>query len=65
LRRAAELSTEDARQPEEIAKWLPLYTATGGRLDPGCDEQTRDERWITNVQAAPILGITDLVLSQC
>ena len=65
LRRAAELSPEEARAPKEITKWLPLHTVTTRELNPGCDEQVADERWITNVQAAPILGIKDLDLSQC
>ncbi|KAL8669570.1 MAG: hypothetical protein Q9168_005852, partial [Polycauliona sp. 1 TL-2023] len=64
LRRAAELSPEKARQPREIRKWLPLYTVTTGEIDPGCDENSADERWIANVQAAPILAIRDLDLSQ-
>ncbi|KAI4277757.1 MAG: hypothetical protein L6R38_005380 [Xanthoria sp. 2 TBL-2021] len=64
LRRAAESSPEKARQPQEIRKWLPLYTVTTGELDPGCDENVADERWIANVQAAPILAIRDLDLSQ-
>ncbi len=65
LRRAAELSSEEARNSKEITKWLPLHTVTTRELDPSCDKQVADERWITNVQAAPILAITDLDLSQC
>ena len=65
LRRAAELSPEEARQPQEIRKWLPLYTVTTGEIDRGCDENVADERWIANVQAAPILAIRDLDLFQC
>lgn len=65
LRRAAELSSEEARDAKEITKWLPLHTVTTRELDPSCDEQVADERWIANVQAAPILAIKDLDLSQC
>ncbi|KAL8770221.1 MAG: hypothetical protein Q9209_004063 [Squamulea sp. 1 TL-2023] len=65
LRRAAELSPEKARQPREIKKWLPLYTVTTREIDPDCDDSGADERWIANVQAAPILAIKDLGLSQC
>jgi len=65
LRVAAELSPDSAKHPTEILRWLPLYTAFGHQLDPQCEEQARDERWITNIQAAPILAITDLDLSQC
>ncbi len=65
LRRAAELSPEEAREAKEITKWLPLHTVTTRELDPSCDEQVADERWIANVQVAPILAIKDLDLSQC
>lgn len=65
LRIAAELNPDNAKHPTEILRWLPLYTAFGHQLDPQCDEQARDERWITNIQVAPILAITDLGLSQC
>ena len=65
LRIAAELSPDAARHPSEILRWLPIYTATGYQLDTRCDESARSERWIANIQAAPILGITDLDLSQC
>ncbi|KAL8895137.1 MAG: hypothetical protein Q9192_003824 [Flavoplaca navasiana] len=64
LRRAAELSPEKARQPQEIDHWLPLCTVTTGQIDRACDENVADERWIANVQAAPILAIRDLDLSQ-
>ena len=64
LCRAADLGTA-ARKSEEVDWWLPLYTATTLQLDPNCPESTRSERWVSNVQAAPILGLTDLDLSQC
>lgn len=65
LRRAAELSPEKARQPQEVRRWLPLYTVTTREIDPGCDEHMAEERWIANVQVAPVLAIKDLDLSQC
>ncbi|MCJ1451711.1 Set3 complex subunit with deacetylase activity, meiotic-specific repressor of sporulation proteins [Mycoblastus sanguinarius] len=65
LRRAAELNTEDARDAKEVTKWLPLRTVTTHELDPTCDPQMVEERWIANIQAAPILAIKDLELSQC
>ncbi|KAL8829590.1 MAG: hypothetical protein Q9170_006097 [Blastenia crenularia] len=64
LRRMVELSPEKARQAQEVRRWLPLYTVTTSDIDPGCDEYTADEKWIANVQAAPILAIKDLDLSQ-
>ena len=65
LRRAAELSPEDARTAKEVTKWLPLRTVTTQELDPRCEPQIAEERWIANIQAAPVLAIKDLELSQC
>ena len=65
LRILLELGSEGAKQSSEVLKWLPLYTATGYQLDPNCDKQAGTEQWITNIQTAPLLGITDLGLSQC
>ena len=65
LRRAAELSSEDARTAKEVIKWLPLRTVTTQELDPACEPQMAGERWIANIQVAPILAIKDLELSQC
>ncbi|MCJ1479749.1 Set3 complex subunit with deacetylase activity, meiotic-specific repressor of sporulation proteins [Lambiella insularis] len=64
LRILAELSPDEARDRSEILRWLPLYTAFGHQLDSACDEQARNERWITNLQAAPVLAISDLALTQ-
>ena len=65
LRRAADLSPDEGKSAKEILKWLPLFTVTSAQLDPGCDQQVKDERWIPNFQAAPIMAIKDLDLSQC
>ena len=65
LRRAAELPSEVARKPKEITKWLPLRTVTTQELDPSCEPQIAEEKWIANIQAAPILTVKDLDLSQC
>lgn len=65
LRRAAELGADAARQPKEISKWLPLKTVTTRDLDPGCEAQTAHEKWLSNVQVAPILANADLGLPQC
>ncbi|KAL9600556.1 MAG: hypothetical protein Q9219_003102 [cf. Caloplaca sp. 3 TL-2023] len=64
LRRAAELTREEAQQPRQAKRFLPLYTVTTGELHPGFDGPLADERWIANVQAAPILAVNDLDLSQ-
>ena len=65
LRRAAELPQDEARTAKEITKWLPLRTVTTLELDPDSVSQLAEELWIANIQAAPILAIKDLELSQC
>ena len=65
LRRYFELTTDEARMTKEINKWLPLRTVTTRDLEPECESNIADERWIANVQAAPLLANKDLELSQC
>ena len=65
LCRAAELDPITGRNRTEITKWLPLFTVTTRQLDPTCEEDDANNRWIPNFQVAPVLGIKDLQLSQC
>ena len=65
LCRAAELDPTVGKLSAEITKWLPLFTATTGQLDPTCEAAVANERWIPNFQVAPVLAIKDLGLSQC
>ena len=65
LRMLAEFSSEEAKTPLEVRRWLPLYTAFGHQIIPQCDLQAREERWIVNLQVAALLAISDLSLSQC
>ena len=65
LRMLAEFSSEEAKSPLEIQRWLPLYTAFGYQIIPQCELQAREERWIVNFQVAALLAISDLSLSQC
>ena len=65
LRRYFELSPEEARLAKEISRWLPLRTVTTMDLDPNCEVNVAEDRWIANVQAAPLLANKDLELSQC
>ena len=67
LRRSAELRPEEAKSAKEITKWLPLRTVTTQELDSNnyCDSALAEEKWVANIQVAPILAITDLGLSQC
>lgn len=65
MQKAAELSPDEARDPAWIKNWLPLYYVTTEDLDPDCDREEYQERWITNVQVAQLLANRDLELSQC
>lgn len=65
LCRAAELNANDAKSPMEITKWFPLFTVKNSQLDSTCAENIANEKWIPSFQAAPILAIRDLDLSQC
>jgi len=65
LCRAAELNPTAGKSPAEVIKWLPLFTVTTRQLDPTCEEGVANDRWIPNFQAAPVLAIKDLELSQC
>ncbi|KAL8785108.1 MAG: hypothetical protein Q9195_008780 [Heterodermia aff. obscurata] len=64
MQKAAELGPEEARDPEWIQSWLPLYYVRTEDLDPDCDKEESQERWITNIQVAPLLANRDLELSQ-
>ena len=63
LRRMAEMPPDHAKSAKEVKRWLPLYTVTSEQL--GVDKEDGQERWIANIQAAPVLGVGDLGLSQC
>ncbi|KAH0541353.1 hypothetical protein FGG08_004191 [Glutinoglossum americanum] len=68
---AARMNPAQARSADEVQKWLPLYYAElpplndDGKPQPGCDYGNQiKEKWILNLQAAPVLGVRDLDLSQ-
>lgn len=65
LRRYFELTPDQARSLSEIRKWLPLRTVTTEDLDEHAEGPFAQERWIANVQVAPLLANKDLELSQC
>ncbi|KAI9652615.1 MAG: Set3 complex subunit with deacetylase activity, meiotic-specific repressor of sporulation proteins [Trizodia sp. TS-e1964] len=65
LRRLAEMTPDQARSPKELFMFLdPLHTVDFRQLDPNAGEDEAQEKWILNIQAAPILGLSDLELSQ-
>ncbi|KAI9812137.1 MAG: Set3 complex subunit with deacetylase activity, meiotic-specific repressor of sporulation proteins [Pycnora praestabilis] len=64
LRKFAELDIAEARTAREVKMWLPLVHVPTNQLDPSCEGEYAYERWIPNYQAATVLGIKDLELSQ-
>lgn len=68
LRVAANLvgSGDDrARDPAFLKKFLPLMTATTRQIEPSCEDEVANEKWIPNYIVAPLLATNDLQLSQC
>ncbi|OAX79633.1 hypothetical protein ACJ72_06045 [Emergomyces africanus] len=47
-----------------LRKFMPLVTATTKQIDPSCDDEVKDDRWIPNYLIAPLLATNDLQLSQ-
>ncbi|KAJ5748387.1 uncharacterized protein N7511_010083 [Penicillium nucicola] len=47
-----------------LKKFMPLVTALTRQLDPQCDVEVAEERWIPNYLVAPLLATNDLQLSQ-
>ncbi|EEH20682.2 hypothetical protein PABG_02913 [Paracoccidioides brasiliensis Pb03] len=47
-----------------LKKFMPVVTATTQQIDPCCDPEAKDERWIPNYLIAPLLATNDLQLSQ-
>ncbi|KAI9737572.1 MAG: Set3 complex subunit with deacetylase activity, meiotic-specific repressor of sporulation proteins [Cirrosporium novae-zelandiae] len=64
LRRNAEMSSEEAHQPEWVNRWLPFYHVVTKDIQPNCAEDVANEIWIANFQVCPVLGLKDLTLSQ-
>ena len=65
LQRLAELPNHLSRTVEEAQEFMPLHTVTLHQLDPSCPPEQAQERYIINFQAAGVLGVKDLALSQC
>ncbi|PGH17329.1 hypothetical protein AJ79_01213 [Helicocarpus griseus UAMH5409] len=47
-----------------LKKFMPVVTATTKQIDPSCDDEIKDDRWIPNYLIAPLLATNDLQLSQ-
>ena len=65
LQRIAELPSDRRQTEEEALRHMPLFTIKLRELVSDCSGEEAEEDWMPNFQAAAILGITDLTLSQC
>lgn len=67
LRSAAELIGTNhprAKSHEWLQRFFPLATVTTRQIEPACDHNVEEERWLPNYQVAPLLATNDLQLSQ-
>lgn len=48
-----------------LKKFMPVVTAMTKQIDPSCDPEVANERWVPNFLVAPLLATNDLQLSQC
>ncbi|KAJ5818739.1 hypothetical protein N7474_004330 [Penicillium riverlandense] len=53
-----------ARSHSWLKSFMPLVTALTKQLEPTCDKEMADEKWIPNYLVAPLLATNDLQLSQ-
>ena len=68
LRIAANLigsSDPRARSRVWLKKFMPVVLTDTKNLDPKCEPDAADEKWVPNFLVAPLLATNDLQLSQC
>lgn len=68
LRIAANLiGSNDPRARSRIwlKKFMPVVLTNTKQLDPSCEPDMADEKWVPNFLVAPLLATNDLQLSQC
>lgn len=54
-----------ARSHAWLKKFMPVVTAQTKQLDPSCEPDLADEKWVPNYLVAPLLATNDLQLRQC
>lgn len=57
-------SDPQARSHSWLRKFMPVVTAETKQLDPSCNSDLANERWVPNYLVAPLLATNDLQLSQ-
>lgn len=68
LREAANLiGSNDSRARSRVwlKKFMPVVMTDTKHLDPFCEADLADEKWVPNFLVAPLLATNDLQLSQC
>ncbi|KAL1971131.1 hypothetical protein VTN77DRAFT_82 [Rasamsonia byssochlamydoides] len=53
-----------ARSHAWLKQFMPVVTAKTEQIDPSCDSEIAEERWVPNFLVAPLLATNDLQLSQ-
>lgn len=53
-----------ARSHGWLKQFMPVVTATTEQIDPSCEPEVANERWVPNFLVAPLLATNDLQLSQ-
>ncbi|OXV06950.1 hypothetical protein Egran_05281, partial [Elaphomyces granulatus] len=53
-----------ARSLAWLKKFMPVVTAKTKQIDPACEPDLTDERWVPNYLVAPLLATNDLQLTQ-
>ncbi|KAL1849697.1 hypothetical protein Plec18170_007218 [Paecilomyces lecythidis] len=67
LRMAANLvGSNDPRAKSHawLKQFMPVVTAKTRQIDPSCEQEVAEERWVPNFLVAPLLATNDLQLSQ-
>lgn len=55
-------NSPEAKSPDFLQKFLPLFTVKTRQIDPYCDSDVADEDWFPGFQAAPLLAAKNLGL---
>jgi ankyrin repeat protein len=60
--RLLDSSNPEAKSPDFLQKFLPLFTVKTRQIDPYCNTDVADEDWFPGFQAAPLLAAKNLGL---
>lgn len=57
-----DLNNAEAKSPEFLQRFLPLFTVKTRQIDPSCNADVAEEDWFPGFQAAPLLAAKNLGL---